>query len=114
MSRADVEAFNRWMVEVRDPADVAAMEPVMFRAAGARAEYRVAPIPAGWSYRHAIRYADGTGGGTPWQTPAPTKADAIDAAMRSLLAWLNRDVQGEQPGAAELHALINPDQMELF
>lgn len=80
-----------WMRDVRDPADANA-EPAQFVTAGkARAEWEVAHVPSGWTYRVHGDRNQYSGFGTPWMGDVrATRTEAIEAAISMLLGFFDR------------------------
>lgn len=102
---------ERWVAEVRDPAEANAEPVVRLRAGREEATYRLAPIPGGWAWRADAGKADGSGGGTPWTGPVPTKADAREAALLAIVRILRCNPNDPD---SELANSIAPAQGELL
>lgn len=79
--------FDKWVAEVRDPADTAPHDTTTFRHGKSWASYTLAQIPSGWASRYSYEYRDGSGGGSPWK-PFPDQETARDAAIQSLLRMI--------------------------
>lgn len=103
------EDADAWMREVRDPANLTAGPPIEHRLGGVHAEYQLAQIPLGWAWHCNLSHRDGSAGGTPWKAEA-TRVEALAAAKRTLARWL---LGSDDPHAADLGHILNPDQPEL-
>ena len=103
------EDADAWMREVRDPANLTAGPPIEHRLGGVHAEYQLAQIPLGWAWHCNLSHRDGSAGGTPWKAEA-TRVEALAAAKRTLARWL---LGSDDPHAAGLGHILNPDQPEL-
>ena len=95
MSAADLEAHQRWITEIRDPAARAMRDglgvTIVIRAGRESARYDLAPVPGGWTFRHESTQALG-GHGTPWKRHLhPSREDAEAAALAELVTYLRPD-----------------------
>lgn len=81
---ADRQAeFERWVREVREPANMATEGPHRVDVTGAEAEYEIAPLPSGhWAVRIRIGYLCGncSGRSGPW-TEHADRQHCVDAFL---------------------------------
>ncbi|MFT3877160.1 MAG: hypothetical protein QM708_12165 [Propioniciclava sp.] len=76
--------FERWVADVRDPADAAATTHEV-RSRTAVARWSIAPIPGGWAQCVDYRLDGYSQGATPWRGPYPTRDLAEDVALARLI-----------------------------
>jgi hypothetical protein len=107
--------FERWVAEVRDPAEAADGHRVEVRRKKAIAYYVLAPIPNGWAMRRGCWFHDGTGAGTPWR-PYLTRDEAAEAGLNGLIGDLR--AAATDPAfatqAEALRAALQPAQPTLL
>ena len=101
--------YERWQTEVRDPALAAREQTVTLYRRGDLADYTLAPVPGGWAWNAHAWAPDGSGGGSSWNGPVPTRNDALEAALR----YIVRTLRAHDPDSP-LAARITPDQGALF
>ena len=107
---ASHERHQRWIAEVRDPANAAMREPITFRAGRAYAEYELAPIlRGGWASRYTCQLPE-SGASSPWRDYG-SREEALTAAQEGILGFLSSDFDAS-PDRAAARRMVEADMAQ--
>lgn len=107
--------YQKWCVEVRDPAKVAneGLRRIATKKRGAYAEYDIAALSLGkWAMRHRISYECGnySGSSTPWDEYG-SREECVEVFLNQARQFFERETETQQQEAAreEMLKLLTGD-----